>query len=43
MRFYFSIIQAQVKPCLDKLNSDIDVDVKFYAQEALTGNNSKLS
>ena len=32
------MVQAQVKPCLDKLNSDSDVDVKFYAQEALTGN-----
>ena len=33
----FSMVQAQVKPCLDKLNSDADIDVKYYAQEALTG------
>ena len=31
------MVQAQVKPCLDKLNSDVDIDVKYYAQEALTG------
>jgi len=24
---------------LDKLNADADVDVKYFAQEALTGNN----
>lgn len=31
------MVQAQVKPCLDKLNSDVDIDVKYFAQEALTG------
>ena len=31
------MVQSQVKPCLDKLNSDADIDVKYYAQEALTG------
>ena len=32
-----STIQGQIKPVLDKLNADTDVDVKYYAQEALTG------
>ncbi|XP_031562500.1 serine/threonine-protein phosphatase 2A 65 kDa regulatory subunit A alpha isoform-like [Actinia tenebrosa] len=31
-----STIQGQIKPCLDKLNADSDVDVKYFAQEALT-------
>ena len=36
--FLFSrTIQSQIKPCLDKLNSDPDIDVKFFAQEALGG------
>jgi len=26
--------QAQVKPCLDKLNNDSDFDVRYYASEA---------
>ncbi|KAG1659291.1 Serine/threonine-protein phosphatase 2A regulatory subunit A alpha isoform [Nymphon striatum] len=30
-------LQGQVKPCLDKLNTDSDVDVKFFASEAMTG------
>jgi len=29
-------VQNQIKPCLDKLNADVDVDVKYFAQEALT-------
>ncbi|XP_077985024.1 serine/threonine-protein phosphatase 2A 65 kDa regulatory subunit A beta isoform-like isoform X1 [Glandiceps talaboti] len=28
-------LKSQVKPCLDKLNSDADVDVKYFAQEAM--------
>lgn len=30
-------LQSQVKPCLDKLNGDMDVDVKFFASEAMMG------
>jgi len=29
-------IKTQIKPVLDKLNGDNDVDVKYFAQEALT-------
>lgn len=32
-----STITSQIKPVLDKLNADADVDVKYFAQEALTG------
>jgi hypothetical protein len=37
------MVQAQVKPCLDKLNSDTDIDVKYFAQEALTGKAKNIS
>uniref|UniRef100_T1J3L9 Protein phosphatase PP2A regulatory subunit A n=1 Tax=Strigamia maritima TaxID=126957 RepID=T1J3L9_STRMM len=30
-----STLVSQVKPCLDKLNTDPDFDVKYYASEAL--------
>lgn len=30
-------VQAQVKPILDKLNTDSDVDVKYFASEAIAG------
>jgi hypothetical protein len=30
-----SVIQSQVKPCLEKLNQDPDSDVKYFAAEAL--------
>jgi len=30
-----SYLQQQVKPCLVKLKSDADLDVQYYAQEAL--------
>lgn len=32
-----SCILSQVKPVLDKLNVDNDVDVKYFASEAITG------
>ena len=32
----YSTLQTQVKPCLDKLQNDSDVDVRFYAKEGLT-------
>ena len=35
--FFHSTIKTQIKPVLDKLNGDNDVDVKYFAQEALTG------
>ena len=31
------VIQGQVKPCLTQLNQDVDVDVKYFAAEALAG------
>ena len=31
-----STLQTEVKPILEKLTQDRDVDVKFFAQEALT-------
>ena len=33
--YILSALQTQVKPCLEKLNQDSDVDVKFYSNEAL--------
>ncbi|KAH7952126.1 hypothetical protein HPB52_018945 [Rhipicephalus sanguineus] len=30
-------LQGQVKPCLEKLNTDPDVDVRYFASEALAG------
>lgn len=32
-----SAVQSQVKPILDKLNTDSDVDVKYFASEAIAG------
>lgn len=32
-----SSVQNQVKPTLDKLNTDSDVDVKYFASEAIAG------
>lgn len=32
-----SCILSQVKPVLDKLNVDNDVDVKYFASEAIAG------
>lgn len=32
-----SCIQTQVKPVLDRLNVDKDVDVKYFASEAIAG------
>ena len=29
---------SQVKPCLEKLNQDQDIDVKFFSAEALESN-----
>lgn len=34
---FHSTIKSQIKPVLDKLNGDADADVKYFAQEALTG------
>lgn len=31
------VIDTQVKPALDKLNADADVDVKHFASEAIAG------
>ena len=31
-------LQQQVKPCLQKLKTDADIDVQYYAVEALEGN-----
>lgn len=32
-----SVVDSQVKPALDKLNGDADVDVKHFASEAIAG------
>lgn len=37
-----SAIQTQVKPVLDKLNTDSDVDVKYFASEAIAGIAGKI-
>ena len=31
----FRVVQSQIKPTLDKLNSDTDVDVKYFTSEAI--------
>lgn len=33
----YRTISMQVKPVLDRLNGDTDVDVKFFASEAIAG------
>ena len=35
-------VQSQVKPVLDKLNTDADVDVKYFASEAIAGIAGKI-
>lgn len=35
--FIFSALQTEVKPVLEKLASDSDMDVKYFAQEAISG------
>lgn len=32
-----SALQTEVKPVLEKLASDTDMDVKYFAQEAISG------
>ena len=32
----FSVISKDVKPCLETLSNDADLDVKFFARTALT-------
>lgn len=34
-----SALQTEVKPVLEKLASDTDMDVKYFAQEAISGKN----
>ena len=37
-RFVFlSALQTEVKPVLEKLDTDTDMDVKYFAQEAISG------
>ena len=31
---FYSTIKSQIKPVLDKLNANADVDVKYFAREA---------
>ena len=38
LSYFKSALQTQVKPCLEKLNQDSDVDVKFFSNEALESN-----
>ena len=32
---FISVIQSQIKPCLEKLINDTDNDVRYYADEGL--------
>lgn len=34
---FYSCLQTEVKPVLEKLASDQDMDVKYFAQEAISG------
>lgn len=34
---FYSIIKLQIKLVFDKLNGDVDVDVKYFVQEVLIG------
>ena len=34
-------LQAQIRPCIEKLNNDSDFDVHYYASEALISMNKK--
>lgn len=40
MHEYFYVfsaaVKSQIKPVLDKLNTDTDVDVKYFAAEAMS-------
>jgi hypothetical protein len=36
-------LQAQVKPCIEKLNNDSDFDVRYYASEAAMGEYGALN
>lgn len=36
---FFSALLTQVKPCLEKLNQDSDIDVKYFSAEALESKN----
>lgn len=38
----YSTLQSEVKPILEKLTQDQDVDVKYFAQEALTGKSLRV-
>lgn len=38
----FSALQTEVKPVLEKLASDSDMDVKYFAQEAISGEVSSV-
>lgn len=37
LSFSSSALQADVKPVLEKLATDTDMDVKYFAQEAISG------
>ena len=39
----FSSIQGTIKPCLDQLHTDTDIDVKFFASEAMLGKEAFLT
>lgn len=34
---FLSSLQTEVKPVLEKLATDQDIDVKYFAQEAISG------
>jgi len=33
---FSAAVKSQIKPVLDKLNTDTDVDVKYFAAEAMS-------
>ena len=36
-------LQAQIRPCIEKLNNDSDFDVRYYASEAAMGRSGRYS
>lgn len=42
LSFLLSALQTEVKPVLEKLATDSDMDVKYFAQEAISGESSTL-
>ena len=37
-----SVVESEILPCLQQLNKDDDVDVKYFSEESLVQVNSQL-